>query len=288
MRFRYNPGISELLEILKLLKEKQVIIGYHGTTVEQAQKILSEGFKLANVRDIIKEAYEITGIGWKTRKKLPSWARRSIESEIKARIFEKYFRISFGPYGVASRWAGKGGEILHETVRNINVIKAFWKTDHPKTQQEFEAWISGHRIDSPVSTRYFYQNLGEPIILKAYIQLSQKRAEHLIITLESMLKWAEEDKDFDPWSAWNENYQDWTVDDPKKILHIEVADSPQPQPKFRNPDSWQEEYKCGYCKTIISKDDSGFCSIECERAYGECPGCGSPSRGNKLCFDCRE
>lgn len=33
---------------------------------------------------------------------------------------------------------------------------------------------------------------------------------------------------------------------------------------------------------------SVFCSDECEQKYGECPRCGAPSRGNRVCFDCRE
>lgn len=54
--------------------------------------------------------------------------------------------------------------------------------------------------------------------------------------------------------------------------------------KRQNPYGEQE---CGYCKRPTDSI-SGFCSIECERRYGSCPLCGAPSRGNRLCWDCRQ
>lgn len=46
--------------------------------------------------------------------------------------------------------------------------------------------------------------------------------------------------------------------------------------------------KCGHCGAEIPEDEpSGFCSIDCELAYGECPDCGAPSKNNKQCYQCR-
>lgn len=221
-----NPNRSELDENLKLLKEEGVIIGYHGTTADRAKKILVGGFKLPNVRDTLKEAYEITGIGWLTRKKLPSWARKFIGMEIKARVFEKYSHISCGPHGVASQWAGKSGEVLHEVVKNINVIKAFWNTNYPKTEDNFEKWY-----DAEPSSRRYYQELGEPIVLKAYLKLSEDRTNHWIRYINNLLKWEQEEGNrSDAWRSWNYQFKEFFIRDPKNIMHVEIAEPPKLEP----------------------------------------------------------
>jgi len=46
---------------------------------------------------------------------------------------------------------------------------------------------------------------------------------------------------------------------------------------------------CGQCGAELEDgDQTGFCSARCEQRYGECPRCGAPSRGGKVCWDCRE
>lgn len=48
---------------------------------------------------------------------------------------------------------------------------------------------------------------------------------------------------------------------------------------------WLFDY-CPVCGQEVD-NASGFCSQECEQKYGECPKCGAPSRGNRVCCDCR-
>lgn len=54
--------------------------------------------------------------------------------------------------------------------------------------------------------------------------------------------------------------------------------------KAKNPN---EQHLCGWCR-VPTDHRSGFCSLECEKLYGCCPSCSSPSRGSRLCFECRE
>lgn len=44
---------------------------------------------------------------------------------------------------------------------------------------------------------------------------------------------------------------------------------------------------CAQCGKGMYENPSGFCSVECESSYGECPDCGAPSKGNRVCFQCR-
>lgn len=59
-----------------------------------------------------------------------------------------------------------------------------------------------------------------------------------------------------------------------------------------------EEYWCSHCAPVVRTchcgqelergDLSGFCSVACERGYGECNKCGGPLRGGGTCHSCKE
>jgi len=138
-------------------------------------------------------------------------------------LLEQYSHIAFAPHGVASRWAGWGGEVMHEVVRNINVIKAFWKTNYPKTEKYFDIWLEDQSMAS------FYQNLGEPVVLKAYIQLNQKKADYYIRYLGKLFDWQRQEGS-NAWLNWNYTFQEFYVHDPNNILAIEMADPPKVKP----------------------------------------------------------
>lgn len=208
----------ELEKLLHLLKNHKAIIGYHGTTVELAEEILAKGFRLPPISEIIKNAYQACGIDWATRNKFPKWAREYMEHEGRHRIaIEKYKSISFAPKEVSRRWAGWGGEVLHEMVRNIEVIKAFWATNLPKTEAIFDTWTETQKLAS------FYRHIGEPAILKALIVLKPEQAENFAHQIETIIKWSKEDN-LDPFKIWDNDYKDYKVYDPKQILSVEIEE----------------------------------------------------------------
>lgn len=221
-RIRRNPTSSELVELLTSLQKDNILITYHGTTVEQAVSILKEGFKQPNLFGILMDAYRLTGMTREVRRTLPFWTREYITHDLVSRLAgEGYHHVSFAPHGVASRWSGWGGEVLHELVREINVIKAFMASDFPKTEEGFDAW------DETVNIASFYQNLGEPIVLKAWIQLDPPKADRIIKEILRLLN------DFPPeiaWEIWNYTYRDDRLSDLSRVLKIEVAAPPKIRP----------------------------------------------------------
>lgn len=220
MVFRLNPQPSELHETLQLLKDSNILITYHGTTQEQANKILREGFKTPNLFEILLEAYRVTGLTREVRKSLPIWALEYITSaEIIPRLVrEHYTTISFAPHGVASRWAGWGGEVLHETVREINLVLGFMKSQfHPKTEAVFEEYLQ------TVNIRDFYINLGQPVVLKAWVKYPDKRSKRIQREIKNLL---EEFPLEEAWHYWNFTYRDDKIRDPSQVLKVEIADPP--------------------------------------------------------------
>jgi len=219
---------SELEKLHHLLQEHDAIIGYHGTTVELAKEILTKGFRLPPLSQILKDSYQVCRIPWTTRNKFPRWARDFMEHEARHRIaIEKYSSISFAPKEVARRWAGWGGEVLHEVVRNIEVIKAFWATELPKTEAAFDAWYETQNASK------FYRNVGDPAIIKALLQLTPRQAKAFKLNLEHLLKWAKEmGNKLDAFQIWDHEYKDYKVFDLKQIILISLEE-PKTMPKYR-------------------------------------------------------
>lgn len=218
----YKPTpfqLQEFIELQRSLNEDHILISYHGTTREQAELILKEGFRPPNLFKILMEAYHITGLTREVRRSLPRWALEYIaNSEVVPRLFQSYHQISFAPHGVASRWAGWRGEVLHETVRNINLIKAFMASNnYPKDEDGYDEWIE------TVNIRDFYQNLGEPVVLRAWIQLDPQRADRIARELHHLVRDLGLE---DAWTSWNFAYRDDRVSDPSRILKIEIAEPP--------------------------------------------------------------
>jgi len=225
---RPNPdgkasGPEQLLETLRMLKEENILITYHGTTKALAEKILTEGFKRPNLFKILQEGYALTGLTRDYRRTLPPWALEHIVTDIQPRILQNYFQISSAPHGVASRWAGWGGEVLHELVAKIETIKAFMESPYPKTETGFDDWYD------TLSKRSFYRQLGEPIVLKMYVRLTPKMAGRIIHEIEAIL---EDESDLEKaWRIWNFSYRDDRISDPSTIIKIEVARPPETEPK---------------------------------------------------------
>lgn len=214
---------NRLIHIYKQLDETCTIVGYHGTTKELAHRILREGFKPANPRDIVKEAYAFCGVAWEHRRMLPKWMRDNIEREVRTRItVEKYTGMSFGPYGVAKRWAGKGGEVFHETVRQLRMYLYIHKNlAFIRSEADYEAWVT----PAFASSRRWYTNAGKPVIIEALIKVSDgqcRRIKRIIRGYLSMVRRGE-------WTMrevladWDHTYQDWkthTKDDVLEIIDV--------------------------------------------------------------------
>jgi len=223
MFWRNNPNSSELVELLQSLKTANVLITYHGTTKEQAERILQHGFQAPNLFQILMDAYQYAGLDRDARRQLPKWAREFIVSDISGRFFETYNAISFAPHGVASRWAGWGGEVFHELMRNIDVIKAFMQSEYPKTEEGFDTWSETINYGS------FYRNFGTPVVLKVWIQLTPEKAARIATDIEQLFRTYGADPPptiEDAWQIWNFSYRDDKVSDLSQIIKVELADSP--------------------------------------------------------------
>jgi hypothetical protein len=144
------------------------------------------------------EAYRITGLTREVRRSLPPGFIESITDEIVRRIGSGYKAISFAPHGVAARWAGTGGEVLHETVKTINEIKAFMTSSYPKTEDGFDAWA-----DTIADPRQFYQTLGDPVILRAWVLIDPIKSKQIVRKLNRSI---EEVGLETAWLHWNHTH----------------------------------------------------------------------------------
>lgn len=211
------PQPSELFELVESLERSKVLITYHGTTLEKAQAILKDGFKRPDLFAIMMEAYQLKGLTREVRRQLPPWAIEFITWDWTPRLQDSYRHISFAPHGIASRWAGWNGEVFYEMVRQINVIQAFMATDLPKTEDVFWEWYED--IDSSK----FYQKVGTPAVLKAWVQVEQTHADKILRQLRRDL--AEYPLEI-AWHYWNFTYRDDRTDDPSLIRKVELGDPP--------------------------------------------------------------
>lgn len=161
------------------------IPAFHGTTLETTEKIAKEGLKGVKFQDVLKETYNSFGVPWETRKQIPKEVRKFIEGDARQRIMGKEGGVlSFAPTrAVAERWAGKGGEVAHETWKRLSE----WITAKVKG-------LSGEQfLDAPSSLyRVPYRNLGAPAVLKAEIPLSSQQQKQMQWIVRAMQKGIEE------------------------------------------------------------------------------------------------
>jgi hypothetical protein len=147
------------------------IPAFHGTTLETVGKIADEGFKGASFQNILKETYNKFGVPWETRKKIPKVIRNYIEGDARQRIIgNEGGVISFAPTrNVAERWAGKGGEVAHETWQRLS--EWFRAVEKKTTPEQF--------LNEPFGSKIPYQDLGHPTVIKAEIPLSPRQQNYM-------------------------------------------------------------------------------------------------------------
>jgi len=194
--------------------KKGYILAYHGTTTEIYKKIKKKGFKLPDFGSIIRQAYLVAGISWEERKKIPRKVREWIESDAKERIHhpDTYMNLSFAPtYEVASRWAGKGGEVLHETEHRIRMVLETMKYGARTTNEIF-------KVMDELPEKIDYKDLGEPIIIEVLLELDSFQQKKLLYEVKSYKDSLMEGEDPDDLlNSWKETYRDLRVKETKRI-----------------------------------------------------------------------
>jgi len=191
--------------------KKRIISGripaYHGTTEERAKEIVEKGFRGFSPGTELKDAYQKAGIPWETRKQIPKKIRDIIEMDARGRNYE-LGQVSFAPTrNVAERWAGHGGEVTHETYKQISE----WLTAKSKGMG-VEDYLN--YTGKPLTK---YKQLGKPDVIKAEIPLSDRQKifmQHHLRQIEQAIEEGYPPKEV--MKSYLENYVD--LKQPKDVL----------------------------------------------------------------------
>ncbi len=170
-----------LLFLQALLRQAQEgrMRAYHGTTMENAQRIMSEGFRVQRGPELIREVYARHSIDPAT---IPPAIRKWIEGEAALRsrtgeLGQVYFSPSLD---VASRFAGIGetAQIMDRNLRlYLEALRRGYKAQSPNWLME-----TG-KVNIP------WRELGPKAVIKAKVPLDPVNQMRWVEDLKRMIKW---------------------------------------------------------------------------------------------------
>ena len=201
---------------------------YHGTTADNATKILEEGFKLP-------ESGEAAAMAMAKRYGIPwtEWKHRVEPGMVGAGYGEATRKLSMGPFGIAERWSQHfpQGEINSQLNEKARMYVEAKRRGVDLDALYDEAVAASKAQGLPPSSHYWPDAIGAPdlmkptrpggVVLQGTVD-ARNIPEHMRHEARYYLKDLPEMGKKNTISQWEGNYKDFKID-PRKVKDLRVV-----------------------------------------------------------------